>query len=79
MNCVRQSWKRSACSPPLQGYCEEVSEQHDVSVTFDGHGRTNAIPAAVALCVYRVTQEALDNVVQHSGARFARVQLVADD
>ena len=63
----------------LQGYCEELSEQYNVSVTFDGHGRTNAIPTAVALCVYRVTQEALDNIVQHSGARFARVQLIAGD
>ena len=62
----------------LQSYCEEVSEQYDVRVTFDGHGRTNAIPTAVALCVYRVTQEALDNVVQH-GANVARVQLIADD
>ena len=33
----------------------------------------------MALCAYRVTQDALDNVVQHSGARVARVQLVADD
>ena len=48
-------------------------------MTFDGRGRTNAIPTAVALCVYRVTQEALDNVVHHSGASFARVQLIADN
>ena len=79
MNCVRQSWKRWASFATLQSYCEEVSEQYNVSVTFDGHGRTNAIPTAVALCVYRVTQEALDNVVQHSGASFAQVQLIADD
>ena len=32
----------------LQGYCEEVSEQYNVSVTFNGHGRANAIPTAVA-------------------------------
>ena len=63
----------------LQGYCDEVSEQYSVGVTFDAHGRTSAIPTSVALCVYRVTQEALDNVVQHGGVRFARVQLVADD
>ena len=66
-------------SATLQGYCDEVSEQNNVRVTFDAYGRTNAIPTAVALCVYRVTQEALDNVVQHSGASFTRVQLIADD
>jgi signal transduction histidine kinase len=63
----------------LQGYCEEVSEQYNVSVRFNSYGRANVIPAAVALCVYRVTQEALHNVVQRSGATFARVELVADD
>ena len=63
----------------LQGYCDEMSEQHNVCVTFDALGRTNAIPTAVALCVYRVTQEGLDNVVHHGGARVARVQLIADD
>lgn len=65
-------------SATLQGYCDEVSEQTNVRVTFDAYGRTNAIPAAVALCVFRVTQEALHNVV-HGGASFARVQLNADD
>jgi signal transduction histidine kinase len=63
----------------LQGYCEEVSEQYNVGVTFNSHGRADAIPAAVALCVYRVTQEALHSVVQRSGATFAHVQLVTDD
>ena len=65
-------------SATLQGYCDEMSEQNNVRVTFDAYGRTNAIPAAVALCVFRVTQEALDNVV-HGGASFARVQLTTDD
>ena len=63
----------------LRSYCEEVSERYNVSVTFEAHGRTNAIPMAVALCVYRVTQEALDNVAQQGGASSARVQLIADD
>jgi signal transduction histidine kinase len=63
----------------LRSYCEEVSERYNVSVTFEARGRTNALPMAVALCVYRVTQEALDSVVHHSGASSLRVQLVADD
>ena len=34
------------------GYCEEVSGQHGVTVTLTAQGRTDAISAAVALCVY---------------------------
>jgi signal transduction histidine kinase len=34
-----------------------------------------AIPSDVALCIYRVTQEALRNIARHSGARSAEVTL----
>ena len=33
------------------------------------------VPADVALCLYRVTQEALRNVVRHSGVHRTRVTL----
>jgi signal transduction histidine kinase len=61
------------------GYCEEVSEQHGVTVTFTDQGREHAVSAAVALCVYRITQEALDIAVQHSHATAARVDLALDE
>jgi signal transduction histidine kinase len=60
------------------GYCEEVSEHHDVTVTFTDQGREQAISAPVALCVYRITQEALNLAVQHSHATVARVHLAVD-
>ena len=33
----------------------------------------------IALCLYRIAQEALRNVVKHSGARRARVELSGDE
>jgi len=33
----------------------------------------------VALCIYRVTQEAVQNVVKHSGAKTATVELIAEN
>ena len=35
----------------------------------------SALPYEVALCLFRVVQEGLNNVVKHSGAREARVTL----
>ena len=35
----------------------------------------NAVPYEVALCLFRIVQEGLNNVVKHSGAREARVTL----
>ena len=37
---------------------------------------TASLPKDVALCVYRVAQEALRNVVKHAGTKEARVSLV---
>ena len=35
----------------------------------------SSIPDDTALCLYRIAQEALRNVIKHSGARHARVEL----
>jgi signal transduction histidine kinase len=37
------------------------------------------VPSDVSLCLYRIVQEALSNIVKHSGARAAEVTLVRQD
>ena len=56
-------------------FCEELSNRHDV--TIDGHFQNipTALPREVSLCLYRVLQEALQNVVKHGLSRRARVSL----
>ena len=39
------------------------------------HGVPRSLPGDVALCFYRIVQEALRNVTKHSGAESARVEL----
>jgi signal transduction histidine kinase len=55
-----------------------VARREGLDVAFE-HG---AVPAAlgdgVALCLYRVTQEAIRNVVKHADAKSARVTLAAE-
>lgn len=63
----------------LQGFCREVSEQHRLRVAFTHTGVPSAIPTDTMVCTYRVVQEALRNVVKHSGAAAARVHLAGDD
>ena len=57
----------------LRGYCREFEREHGLAVTFRADGALGAVPSDVALCLYRVTQEGLRNVVRHAGARHAQV------
>ncbi len=59
----------------LIGLCEEISEKCGIQVEFADCGVPTDIPKDVALCLFRVAQEALSNVVKHSRAQEARVEL----
>jgi two-component system sensor histidine kinase UhpB len=59
----------------LQRRCEEVSEESGVTVALDVRSELGPVPDEIALCLYRVAQEALRNVVNHAQARSARVEL----
>ena len=63
----------------LQGHCAEFGSQHGIDVTFSADAGLEEIPADVALCLYRVAQEALHNIAQHAGARRAEVALTRSD
>jgi two-component system sensor histidine kinase UhpB len=52
----------------LELKCEEIRRATDLDVRLANGGETVSVPQDVALCVYRVAQEALNNVVRHSGA-----------
>ena len=59
----------------LQVFCREFSGHHKLQVQFLHNGIPGQLPKEVTLCLFRITQEALQNVVRHSGAAQAEVQL----
>lgn len=61
--------------PALMGLCVELSSKSDIRVEFTDRGVPSEIPKDVALCLFRVTQEALGNLVKHSRAKQAQVEL----
>jgi two-component system CheB/CheR fusion protein len=63
----------------LEAHCEEVSKQGPVKIQFRHREMPKQIPEAVALCLYRVAQEALRNVIKHSGANRATVELTGNE
>ncbi len=59
-----------------RGYCKEVGEQGGIEVDFVHASVPRYLPDDVALCLYRIVQESLRNVVKHSGAAQARVEIL---
>jgi signal transduction histidine kinase len=59
----------------VRGLCKELSHSHGLDVKFTHYPEPSMIPQDTALCLYRIAQEALQNVVKHSGSRHAAVAL----
>src|SRR5262245_24368213 len=62
----------------LRTHCREFEREHDLTVTFRAGDKLGAVPSDVALCLYRVTQEALQNVARHAKASQVRVAVARD-
>jgi len=62
-------------SHAIAGLCHDVSSRCNVQIEFLPGVGSPCVSADAALCLFRVTQEALQNVVKHSGARTAIVYL----
>jgi signal transduction histidine kinase len=59
----------------LKSYCADFGKQNAIAMRYTERNLPRAIPPRLALTLYRVVQEALRNVVKHSGARRAIVSL----
>ena len=57
------------------GFCEELSHRHGITIDVHCENIPKALPPEVSLCMYRVLQEALQNVVKHSVSQRADVSL----
>jgi len=59
----------------LHSLCNEISDQSGVKIHFTYRAVPRALPSDISLCLYRISQEALNNVVRHSSAREATLEL----
>jgi signal transduction histidine kinase len=59
----------------IEFLCDEHSRTTGVKATFLHHAIPDRLPANVALCLYRVVQEALQNAAKHSNAKDVTVDL----
>jgi signal transduction histidine kinase len=59
----------------LRGRCDDLKESSGLRVRLDVSDDWVEVPDAVALCLYRVAQEALRNIAQHADAQAVTVTL----
>ncbi len=59
----------------LRSLCREGSEHRDLQIDFTSHDIPDDVPRDVSVSLFRVAQEAIRNVMRHSGSSRARVEL----
>jgi len=62
----------------IRGFCNEVAQAHDLSIEFEDRNIPSSISDTASLCLYRIAQEALQNIVKHSGAKRVEIKISAN-
>jgi len=71
--------KHAGLGVAVAAHCETVAAQHQIDVSFESSGSFENASTDATLCLYRVVQQALRNVVMHAGAQHVRVRLARQD
>lgn len=59
----------------VRSLCLELTELHEIKIAFKENGCSGVLPKDVTLCLFRMIQESVRNVIKHSNAREAKVVL----
>jgi len=61
----------------IKGLCRDFEAQHGLQIQYTSRDVPARLARAVGICAFRIAQEALRNVVKHSGADLAVVELAS--
>ncbi|MGH2567908.1 MAG: ATP-binding protein, partial [Bacteroidota bacterium] len=62
--------------PALQLLCEQFSKRNSFKIEYHAHGLAERLEPALEVSLYRIVQEALNNIAKHAEAKEASVQVV---
>jgi signal transduction histidine kinase/ABC-type uncharacterized transport system substrate-binding protein len=61
--------------PGIGAFCEEFSNRHGIEIDFSSEDIPKGVHSDIALCLFRIVQEALQNLRKHSGVANGEVRL----
>ena len=67
--------ERLGLAAGVASFCKEFSAQQGLQVEFSQQDLPRSVSPEIALCLFRIVQEALRNVQKHSGAAHAQVRI----
>ena len=67
--------ERLGLAAGVASFCKEFSAQQGLQVAFSQQDLPRSVSPEIALCLFRIVQEALRNVQKHSGAAHAQVRI----
>ncbi len=77
-NMMPQALVNGTIKEALSEFCEKMNAGDSLTLMFHFFGREEKIPQKYQIAVYRIVQELVNNVIKHSGASEALVQLVQE-
>jgi len=63
--------------PALRSFCNEIERTSSIKIRLDKENSVDYLEPELSLCLFRVAQEALHNVVKHSHASSSHVELMS--
>ena len=66
-------------APAIRAFARSRLEEKGIGLEMDVSGFTNRLSPPVETCLFRVAQEAVTNVIRHSEAKSARIELRQDN
>ncbi len=67
--------ERLGLAAGVASFCKEFSTQQGLQIEFSQQDVPRSVSPEIALCLFRIVQEALRNVQKHSGAAHAQVRI----
>jgi len=77
-NMMPEALVRFGLKDALEDYCDHLRQADTLDIHFQAFGMEERLPQETEVVVFRIAQELLNNVVRHSGASLALVQLLRD-